>query len=335
MAVGTQARSLAKRSVSETRLRAQPRTGGAIRRGVEEHFIQNAAASVCLLLNRRTRTMRVIDFRAGPSHAKRLFVLNFAKQEGMEKVYTLVERDESSTWMKLGFAKEATIPGFYKRSDAFLLGCDVDAALSGSTFRFPTGMDALGVYVDEHAEREDRLSPARERCEKTVATAKRRAKDVVARSLPPVRFVELEPDDARKRVERALRAGIASTAFEPFGRDVSERLLLATGRGGAELVVRAEAQACFGNVFLELLHGARTEESRPFVIAAVRGLAEHVQEAGAIGAFAMTPSDDVALATAFVHAGFKRTGLLENHVVIGRVRKDAIVWARRFGTSAE
>ena len=50
-----------------------------------------------VLLNRRVKTMRVIDFRAGPSYAKRLFVLKLAKKEGIEKVYTLIERDEVST----------------------------------------------------------------------------------------------------------------------------------------------------------------------------------------------------------------------------------------------
>ena len=57
-----------------------------IKRGVEEMFVQNETVSLCLLLNRRTRTMRVIDFRAGPSHAKRVFVLKLAKREGIEKV---------------------------------------------------------------------------------------------------------------------------------------------------------------------------------------------------------------------------------------------------------
>src|SRR3984885_15751092 len=97
---------------------------------VEEIFFQNEAVSLCLLINRRARTMRVVDFRAGPTNAKRLFVLTLAQREGVEKAYTLVERDECATWVKLGFAKEGNIPGFYKRSDAFLLGCSVDAALA-------------------------------------------------------------------------------------------------------------------------------------------------------------------------------------------------------------
>src|SRR5258708_5299447 len=94
---------------------------------VEEGFFQNEAVSLCLLINRRQRIMRVIDFRAGPTNAKRLFVLSLAQREGVEKAYTLVERDEVATWVKLGFAREGNIPGFYKRSDAFLLGCCVNA----------------------------------------------------------------------------------------------------------------------------------------------------------------------------------------------------------------
>lgn len=111
------------------------------KRGVEEMFVQNDTVSLCLLLNRRAKTMRVIDFRAGPSHAKRLFVLRLAKREGIEKVYTLVERDEVNTWVKLGFAKEANIAGFYKRSDAFILGCSVDASASESNLRIPIGLE--------------------------------------------------------------------------------------------------------------------------------------------------------------------------------------------------
>src|SRR5271165_5238262 len=101
---------------------AQQRAGQVVR-GVEEIFFQNDAVSLCLLVNRRAGIMRVIDFRAGPSEAKRLFVLTLAQREGVEKAYTLVERDEVQTWTKLGFAKEANIPGFDKRSDAFLMGC--------------------------------------------------------------------------------------------------------------------------------------------------------------------------------------------------------------------
>src|SRR5580704_17492210 len=98
---------------------------GLQQKAVEELFFQNDAVSLCLLINRRARTMRVVDFRAGPSNAKRLFVRSLAEREAVEKIYTLVERDEVATWVKLGFAKEGNIPGFYKRSDASMLGSTV------------------------------------------------------------------------------------------------------------------------------------------------------------------------------------------------------------------
>src|SRR4029077_8217860 len=97
--------------------------GGAQQKSVEEVFFQNDSVSLCLMIHRRAKTMRVIDFRAGPSNAKRMFVLSLAQREGVEKVYTLVERDEGSTWIKLGFAREGNITGLYKRSAEFSLGC--------------------------------------------------------------------------------------------------------------------------------------------------------------------------------------------------------------------
>jgi hypothetical protein len=50
---------------------------------------------------------------------------------------------------------------------------------------------------------------------------------------------------------------------------------------------------------------------------------------GIVSCFALAPSDDVALATAFAFNGFRRTGLLQNHLQLGNERKDAIIWARK------
>src|SRR5687768_1518744 len=156
--------------------------------GIEEMFVQNESVSLCLLLNRRTKTMRVIDFRAGPSHAKRLFVLKLAEREGIEKVYTLVERDEVSTWVKLGLAKEASIPGFYKRSDAFLLGTAVDDAALAIDLR-PLG------ELDEDDVLEEKASPAHDRAEKTVAQAKKQVKALLDRQLPPAKLIQVKESE--------------------------------------------------------------------------------------------------------------------------------------------
>lgn len=296
-------------------------------RGVEEMFVQNDTVSLCLLLNRRNKTMRVIDFRAGPSLAKRAFVLNLAEREGIEKVYTLVERDEVSTWIKLGFTKEGNIPCFYKRSDAFMLGCSVGAALAGDV-RLPI------VDDDDDDPIVEEPSAAHDFAEKTLVHAKKHAKELLDRPLPVTKLAVVRENDVKKTVERAVRTGHALTAFEPFGRDVERRFFQVTGRGNFELIASTESQSCFANAFLELLVGPKTEAERLATISSLRTICDKLFAEQVVSCFALGPSDDVALSTAFVWNGFRRTGLLQNHVAVGGERKDLIIWSRKLANPA-
>jgi hypothetical protein len=300
---------------------------------VDEIFLQNDAVSLCLLVNRRAKTMRVVDFRAGPTPAKRSYVLRLAAREGVEKVYTLVERDEVATWVKLGFVKEGNIPGFYKRSDAFLLGCSVSGAQAHepeSETRIAVGGDA---DADDEVENAD--SAAHDFAEKTLAHAKRHAKEVAERALPQAKVATLREGDVKKQVLAAVKAGRALTAFEPFGRDVERRYFTVTARGQFELAASTESQACFGNAFLELLTGPRNDTERLATIAALRGLCDRLLSEGVVSCFSLSPSDDLPLATAYVFNGFRRTGLLQNHLVVGAERKDAIIWSRKLASPAD
>lgn len=300
---------------------------------VDEVFFQNEHVSLCLLINRRTRTMRVIDFRAGPSNAKRLFVMSLAQREGAEKVYTLVERDEVSTWVKLGFAKEGNIPGFYKRSDAFMLG-----ALAHAPGRAMTSEVRLTVASSDDAPvapAAPELSPAQIQMERTIVLGKKHAKELAEKPLPVAKAAPLREADAKKALEKALKAGRALTAFEPFGRDVQRAYYVVTARGGFELVASTESQQCFGNSFLELLTGPRNDAERLATASALRTLCDRLLADGVVSCFALAPSDDVGLATAFSFNGFRRTGLLQSHMLVGGERKDAIIFSRKLANPAD
>ena len=310
---------------------------GSQQKAVEEIFFQNEHVSLCLLLNRRMKTMRVVDFRAGPSNAKRLFVMSLAQREGAEKVFTLVERDEVATWIKLGFTKEGNIPGFYKRSDAFMLG-----ALAKS----PRAGDALPAYSEMRIAvgepdgiREEPLTPvttpAHDRMERTIVHAKKHAKELADKPMPLAKLATIREVDARKAVDKAVKQGRALTAFEPFGRDVQRTWLIVTARGGFELVASTEQQSCFGNAFLELLTAPRNDAERLATVSALRVICEKLLAGGVVSCFALAPSDDVAMATAFVFNGFRRTGLLQSHIVVGGERKDAIIWSRKLANPAD
>ncbi len=327
---------------------------GSQQKAVEEVLFQNDAVSLCLLINRRAKTMRVVDFRAGPTLAKRKLVLELAKREGMEKAYTLVERDELSTWVKLGFAKEGNIPGFYKRSDAFLLGCSVDAALPRAPRevaplpseirislrgRLAHTMPIPQPPMDDEDPPEEVDDRAHLFAEKTLAHAKKQAKDLAGKPLPVAKVTAIREADAKKPLEKALKAGTALTAFEPFGRDVERRFFLVTCRPPKspvfELVASTESQACFGNAFLELLTAPKNEVEKLATVSALRALCEKLLSEGVVSCFSLGPSDDEALSCAFVANGFRRTGLLQNHMVVGGERKDGIIWSRKLANPAD
>jgi hypothetical protein len=336
------------------------------KKSVDEFFVQNDAVSLCLLVHRRAKTMRVVDFRAGPSSAKQRFVMNFARKEGVEKVYTLVERDEVQTWMKMGFAKEGNIPAFYKRSDAFMLGAPVNEDGSAPVVRASTKPSGMRIALrrgaipsfpldleqedfDEDEEQETVDTRAHDFAEKTLVHAKKRAKQLQTMALPVAKIATIKEIDTKKALAAALKSGRAMTAFEPFGRDVERRYFSITARGGFELVVSIESQACFGNAFLELLAAPTTDAERLATTSAVRALCDKLLQEDVVSVFSLVPSDDVGLAAAFVYNGFRRTGLLLGHVVLGdgqtspakrgeappkAPRKDAIIFSRKLANPA-
>jgi hypothetical protein len=290
--------------------------------GVDELLFHNDTVSVCLLVNRRHRTLRVIDFRAGPTLAKRNFVIAAAKREGVEKVFTLVERDEVSTWVRLGFSREGSIPSFYKRSDAWILGAVVSQI--GPVHAPGDEADDDDADIEEPA-----ASPAAALAERTIARARRLLKAAPEASLPPVKITPASEADVRKALSVAQRSGRALTGFEPFSRDVTRTALLLTARGGFSLLASIETQPCFGNSFLEMLSLPRTEAERIATTAALRALENRLRDDGAVSTFTLAPADDVASASLFLGAGFRRSGVLARHLLVKGERADAVVWSKK------
>jgi hypothetical protein len=296
--------------------------------GVDELFFKNDTVSLCLMVNRRNRTLRVIDFRAGPTVAKRNFVIAAAQREGVEKVFTLVERDEVSTWTRLGFTREGSIPAFYKRSDAWILGAVVAQVVPMAERNLAyeeDDSDDVPVYDDGSS------SPAAGLAERTINRAKRLLKDggEKEKALPKVTLAPAREAEMRKAIREAQRLGRALTGFEAFGRDVQRTNYLLTARGNFELYASWEVQQCFGNSFLEILTGPTTEAERVSTIAAIRTLCDKLKEEGAVSTFTFAPADDVALASVYLANGFRRSAVLARHVVQGADRKDAILWSKK------
>lgn len=273
---------------------------------VEELKFRSENAYLCLLVNRRNKLIRVIDFRAGALPAKRLFIQSVAKQEEIQKIITLVEKDEVSSWTRVGFVREGTIPGFYKRSDGHLCGCVI-------------GDKGTAIEITDAAQR---------LAEKTMNAAKKNLKDVPEK-IKGASAAEIEEDDALAARDEGLAKANVYEAFDAFGRDAARLYFKSTLKGAKENVVSAEYQDCFGHALIQILHRPANDKDVLVTTHGVREIGENLKERGIVAAFAFAAIDDVSLATVFTAAGYRKTGLLAQGVLDGKARKDAILWTRK------
>jgi hypothetical protein len=283
----------------------------------EEILFENSRVSLCLLINRPARLLRIFDFRAGADPTKRGYVTSIAQREGVERVFTVVERDEVGVWSRLGFQREGTIPGFFKRSDAYVLGERVTPALSETS------------RSGEHPILDEGLA------ERTYQQARRIAKEL---GPPGLRLVRLQPATeaiVRKAVSAATRSGRALTRFQPFGRDVVRTEYQFTARGGFSLVASVERQPCFDNALIELLTAPRTERDVTLTHAAVGLLCDRLKKEGTVACFSLSPINDVGLAVAWVGNGFRRTGSLPDHLRLSGGRQGAFLFTRKLTAPAD
>ncbi len=292
-----------------SKAKAQAAEAEAARPTVEEIHFRSDSAFLCLLVNHRTKFIRVIDFRAGALPAKRLFLQSVAKREGIEKVITLVEKDEVSSWTRVGFVREGTIPGFYKRSDGHLCGCVI-------------GERTASIEVDDEGQK---------LAERTINAAKKIAKDIPEKP-KGVSVHEVDAEDVDDARNQAWASGVAINPFDAFGRDAERFYYECGARRSKPNHISAEYQDCFGHSLVEILRSPTTDAERTATTAGLRTMCEDLKERGIISAFGFGPSDDVELGAVYTAAGFRKTGLLARAVLVGGqkgVHKDAILWTQK------
>ncbi len=280
---------------------------------VEEIPFKSESAYLCMIVNRRVGFIRVIDFRAGALPAKRLFIQNVAKREGIEKVILLVEKDEVSSWTRVGFVREGQIPGFYKRSDGHLVGCVI-------------GDRTASIEVGEEGQR---------LAERTINAAKKNGPNVPERT-PGVGIAECDEPDALKARDDLWKKGRGLSGFDAFGREAERFYLEVTPKKGKPNFLSAEHQDCFGHSLVEILRMPENDSEVTATCAGLRNMCETLKERGIVSAFAFAPSDDVTLTGLYLSAGFRKTGLLASGVPnpSGPGRKDAILWTRKLANPA-
>jgi hypothetical protein len=274
---------------------------------VEELHFRSENAFLCLLLNRRTKHIRVIDFRAGALPAKRLFIQSIAQREGVDKVIMLVEKDEVSSWTRVGFVREGQVPGFYKRSDGHLVGCVI-------------GERTASIEISDEA-----LKTA----ERTINASKKLA-DGLSEPAKGVTVQEVDRETAETARDAIWqKRSDAYGSFDAFGRDASRMYVEVQSKRSKVNYLSAEFQDCFGHSLIEILRVPRNEADVLALTAGLQWLNEYLKAKEIVSAFAFAPVDNLELATIFLACGYRKTGLLAKGALCGDRRSDAILWTRK------
>jgi hypothetical protein len=276
---------------------------------VRQIMLRSEHVFMCLLRNQNHNNIRVIDFRTGNFPVKKVFLNNVVEEEKAHKVFTLIERDEVSGWQRLGFVKEGTIPGFYKRSDAYVMSKVYD--------------DSVTPLTDSPYDERD-----------IVQNAKKMGKELSEAKIPACRIRVIEQDAALTIREQAPAERLRLTCFDPFGRH-GDRLLLhaATRRGGHENVIGAEYQDCFGNAYVEILFAPATQGELAVAYAGLQQMLVVLGDRGVVSTFAFARVDRPQLNALYSASGFRRTGVLQHQARDGDEYVDEILWTRKLATA--
>lgn len=277
---------------------------------IEEVSYRREGIHVSLIVNRRMRTARLVDFLAGNFPLKQQRLDELALREGINRIYTFVEKEESLGWAKVGYSREGTIPGYYKRSDAYLMG---------RVITDPPLVDEDGSPLTPPADTNA--------AEKVLVQARKLVVEITAvkglkiEVLTDLQVIAQGVGPARNR---------KTTAWfeERFLRSGDRMHVLGRGRTNAQLVT-AELQEPFGNAYVQVaMVPTKTDEAR-VLAGAIHGLHEALKAREIGCTFAMTPADSPMLAAVFLGAGYRRTGVLSQHLAPGERRADAMLWVRR------
>ena len=88
---------------------------------IQEVMVKQGEKNMRLLINHTHCHLRFMDFRVGNYDDKRDILDAAAEEHNLRKVFTLVEKQDSSSWRGAGFLREGVYPSFFRTADAYVM----------------------------------------------------------------------------------------------------------------------------------------------------------------------------------------------------------------------
>jgi len=269
---------------------------------VEEIYYRKDDIDFCLLLNRRHHNLRVFDYRVGNYQQKRDFFDRIARDQGLRKVFTVVEKQDSKSWRSVGFSREGAIPGYFRTADAYIMS---------------------RVYTEEG-------DPIQGGAPK-LAAINPLGKE---RSPGKPRGMTQEVIHDRARLENVVAELSARADYAPFRRGTFHPDLGMVAKvGRRELWVGAETDSSFGHAKVDMLTPPDDEQDVPLLSYCVRTLLDELLKMETASVFALCAVDWPLSNQVYAELGFKVTARLTDHVTRGDDFIGAQLWHRRLASA--
>jgi hypothetical protein len=304
---------------------------------LNERMVRNEDIFCSLLFDQVNRTLRVVDFRGGNFQSKHNYLERVLMSEGMRKIFTLIERDDMNGWQRVGYQREGSIPGYYKRSDAYIMSriydgdFDADAVQgeeSAENKKFLNDVKTLGkdfpkvktsgIKVEQIAESEvvEAIENELKRREAKVKTKKK------GKASP-----------AKKKSSKASSSGFPSITmpvFPQFSREVEHHYFLVQNRRTKQAnILGAEYQDCFGNAKVDYYFTPESRTDHNLARTGMNITIDLLAELGAVAIFAMGSLDDFETNALYASAGFRNTGWLTRQLLTEKGPTDVILWTKK------
>jgi hypothetical protein len=265
---------------------------------VEEIYYRKGDIDFCFLLNRRHHNLRVFDYRVGNYQQKRDFFDRIARAEGLRKVFTVVEKQDSKSWRSVGFSREGSIPGYFRTADAYVMS---------------------RVYTEDG----DPIQGG---------APKLNAPNIAQREKTPVKPRGLSYEIVRElpRLQQVVHDLGEIALYAPFRRGVFTPDLGLRGRQGRrEFWLGAETDHSFGHAKIDMLTPPEKEADVQILEFCLKVLIEELVADNTASVFAACAVDAPLSAQVYGELGFKVTARLTDHVTRGAQFVGAQLWHRR------
>jgi len=303
-------------------------TSSANQNQLTERMVRNENIFCSILFDRSNRTLRVVDFRGGNFQIKHEFLEQMLIAEKMRKIFTLIERDDMNGWQRVGYQREGSIPGYYKRSDAYIMSRTYNADLeieppvdeeSAENKKFLNDVKNLGKEISEQKPPSIQVKQVTE--EEVTETIKKefsRQRSKAGKSkkpAPPAAVSEL---------------AAAPPIFPQFSREVEYYYFVAENRRSKQSnVIGAEYQDCFGNAKVQLYFHPENKADQHVALVGLKKSIDYLTEIGAVSLFAVERADDLVGNAIYAALGFRSTGWMNKHLLTKKGPIDMVLWTRK------